>query len=69
MSGHLKEVMEDHDFAKLSSIIIPDPHGIYSCTKSGKKLVWKMGNSLSLSNGFIIISAIPSTLCSSGGQG
>ena len=39
-SGHLKEVMEDHDFAKLSSILIPDPHGIFSCTKSGKKLVW-----------------------------
>ena len=58
-SGHLKKVMEDRDFAKLSSILNPDPQGIFSCTKSGKKLVWKMGNSLSLPSGlFIIISAL-----------
>ena len=40
--------MEDLCLSNLSSSLIPDPHGVVSCIKSGKKLVWKMGNSLSL---------------------
>ena len=47
-SGHLEEMIQDLDYVKLSSILIPEPHGIVSCIKSGEKLVWKMGNSLSL---------------------
>ena len=38
-SGHLEEVIENQDFAKLSSILIPGHHIIVSCIKSGKKLV------------------------------
>ena len=38
-SGHLEGVIENQDFAKLSSILIPGPHVIVSCIKSGKKLV------------------------------
>ena len=37
-SGHL----EDLDLANLSLFLIADPHGVVSCIKSGKKLVWTM---------------------------
>ena len=40
-SGHL----EDLDLSSFSSFLIPDPHGVVSCIKSGKKLVWTMGAS------------------------
>jgi hypothetical protein len=39
--GHL----DDLDLSNLSSFLIPDPHGVVSCIKSGKKLVWTMGAS------------------------
>jgi len=41
-SGHV----EDLDLTNLSSFLIPDPHGVVSCIKSGKKLVWTMGGIL-----------------------
>jgi hypothetical protein len=39
-------LLDDLDLSSLSSFLIPDPHGVVSCIKSGKKLVWTMGDIL-----------------------
>jgi len=44
-TGCLEEALDSIDLNNIASLLVPDPQGVVSCIKSGKKLTWKMGNS------------------------